>query len=146
MLVYTLCNATNIDIAYDDILASTGKSMQEANLGRIQINLNNLCALVLVFTGVSACLFVLWFVVSLCFSFVFHYWGVVCVELSCRLLQRKSMLESRRRSGSKPSRRNKQTSECKAAAPRKQQPDRQTFSTSLLFVAVLLSTFYPHTG
>ena len=42
-------------------------------------------------------------------------------------LRRKSMLESRQvlAAGSKPSRGNKQTSECKAAAPRKQQPDRQ---------------------
>ena len=57
---YTLYNAISIEIANDEIVASTGKSMQESNLGGIQINQNILCVLALVCTGVSACLFVLW--------------------------------------------------------------------------------------
>ena len=57
-----VCNAISIEIANDEIVASTGKSMQESNLGGIMINQNILCIFALVCTGVSACLFVPWFV------------------------------------------------------------------------------------
>ena len=60
--INTLCNAISNEITNDEIVASTGKSMQESNLGGIQINQNILSVLALVCTGVSACLFVLWVV------------------------------------------------------------------------------------